>query len=160
MLITLSGWPAVQNPPSTKVLLPFPTTLHWDLHHCTRACFSRHQGWGRTHGLKTGGLLPWFRPTLPLRTLKPAASALHTHVSGLSLSLSILFSCLFLSLCPFQLYFIPVNSPDDSLLSLSVLPFLILPWFIGLFKYVSLYKSLYWSFQVNISLYKSPSALI
>ena len=41
--------------------------------------------------------------------------------------------------------FCSINSPDNSLLSRSVLPVLCLP---------------YWSFQLYISLWKSPSALI
>ena len=55
-------------------------------------------------------------------------------------------SCVsFCVLWPFQVYFISINSPDNSQFSHSVLVVLALP---------------YWSFQLYISLWKSPSALI
>ena len=59
-------------------------------------------------------------------------------------SFFILILCLFLFSRPFQLLH-SINSPDNSLFSHSVLPVLSLP---------------YWSFQLYISLWKSPSALM
>ena len=73
----------------------------------------------------------------------------HLHVVGMLRLMSltstnracpllfILFSCLFLSLRPFQLYFHSINSPDNSPLSHSVLAVLSLP---------------HWSFQLYVSL--------
>ena len=63
------------------------------------------------------------------------------------LAQSFLFcSCVFVSVfMALSTVFHSINSPDNSLLSHSVLPVLFLP---------------YWSFQLYISLWKSPSALI
>ena len=65
-------------------------------------------------------------------------------VIELAHSFSFLFLCLFLSFLALSTVFHSINSPDNSPLSHSVLPVLFLP---------------YWSFQLYISLWKSPSAL-
>ena len=91
---------------------------------------------------------------LRLLYLSPRA---HLHVVGMLRFISKTYSnracpLLFILLAsvspflwPFQLYFIPLNSPDNCSLSHSVLRVLFLP---------------YWSFELYLSLRKSPSALI
>ena len=81
---------------------------------------------------------------LPSRGGDATVYALDINQPSLPTFLKILFLCLFLSLWPIQLYFIPWILPTTPF-SHSVLPVLILP---------------YWSFQLYISLWKPTSALV
>ena len=81
----------------------------------------------------------------------------HLHVPGLSTNracpiLFILFLCLFLSLWPFQLYFIPLILP-------TTFRFLTL-FFWSYFCLVGPFNYIYISFYIYLSLWKSSSTLI